>query len=201
MGSVWAVVALAGCSEGSDEDDEGATSSGSSQPESRSDKLVIRDVRIFDGERLIDADSVIVAGGLITSVGLGLEPPSSARIHEGGGATPDVHVSTWEAAAIAASADADLPAHVPQDALTDEQHLSALVEADMAVVATLAVVAALSCTDDGTALLDDPAIAPHLSPAQRDGLNRELRRCLHGTLSTALDNVAALHEAGVPIRS
>lgn len=34
-----------------------------------SNTVAIRAVRVFDGERLIDADSVLVQGGVITAVG------------------------------------------------------------------------------------------------------------------------------------
>lgn len=48
---------------------------------------VIRDVRIFDGERVIDADSVVLTDGRIADVGRGLLGPDGAEVIDGSGRT------------------------------------------------------------------------------------------------------------------
>ncbi|MBN9792306.1 amidohydrolase family protein [Pseudonocardia sp. TMWB2A] len=48
---------------------------------------LIRDVRVFDGRAVVAADSVRVAGGLITEVGEGLRPAPDEQVVEGAGAT------------------------------------------------------------------------------------------------------------------
>lgn len=340
-GAVWAVAGLAvGCSgddaDGDDTDSGAAGSTTSSIPGGQGGDVVVRNVRVFDGERLLDADSVVVEAGAITVVGTGLDAPSGVEVHDGGGGvllpglidahvhtndarqltdslrfgvcsvldmftlpelmtelhgqrdrvdasdmadlwsagvlvtapgghgtqfgfeiptlapgddadrfvadraeegsdyiklviedgtqsggnlptlTPDqveavvtaahdrdllavVHVTTWEAAAIAAAAGADLLAHVPGNPLPDPTLLDQVVAADLAVVATLAVRIAVACTDDNTRLLDDPAIAEHLTDEQQLALQGQSPTCYHGRLDNALTNTALLHDAGVPL--
>jgi imidazolonepropionase-like amidohydrolase len=48
---------------------------------------VIREARIFDGERLRDADPVLLADGIIAGVGPGLGVPAGAEVIDGGGRT------------------------------------------------------------------------------------------------------------------
>ncbi len=48
---------------------------------------LIRNVRIFDGERLVKANAVVLRGGLITEVGVDLSPPSGVKTVDGRGGT------------------------------------------------------------------------------------------------------------------
>jgi imidazolonepropionase-like amidohydrolase len=50
-------------------------------------RTLIRDARIFDGERLHQAGSVLLAGGIIAEVGSGLGAPDGAEVIDGRGAT------------------------------------------------------------------------------------------------------------------
>lgn len=301
--------------------------------------VTVRDVRIFDGERLVDADSLIVEDGLVTALGRGLLPPDGSAVHDGGGGlllpglidahvhtnsldqlgdslrfgvstvldmfslfgigpqgvplrakreslaptdqadywsagymstaagghgtqygipvpalgpgddveafvaarvadggdylkiviedgalinqpTPTltadqvnalvaaahergllavVHVNTWDAAEIAMAAGADVLAHMPGGEAPDRDLLDRLVDAGIAVVATVAVHVAFSCTDDSSRLRDDPRIGPYLSEAQRAGLSGGVPSCPFAQLDHVLASVAAVHEAGVPI--
>lgn len=63
-------------------------------------RFVIRDVRLFDGERFIDRATVRVKDGLIEAVGAELEAPAGWEVVEGAGRTLlpgliDAHVHTW----------------------------------------------------------------------------------------------------------
>lgn len=49
--------------------------------------FMVRDVRVFDGECLSDADSVIVRGGHVVQVGRGLPVPADATVIDGAGGT------------------------------------------------------------------------------------------------------------------
>ena len=62
--------------------------------------LVIRNVRIFDGVRVIEANSVAVADGKIVSVGANIASPRDAQVIDGSGDTLlpgliDSHVHAW----------------------------------------------------------------------------------------------------------
>lgn len=63
--------------------------------------FIIRNVRIFDGERLIDANTVTVDGGKISAVGRDLLAPPGAPVIDGTGDTLlpgliDSHVHLWK---------------------------------------------------------------------------------------------------------
>lgn len=49
--------------------------------------VVFQDVRVFDGRRRTEADSVLVTDGVITAVGTGLAAPADAEVVDGRGAT------------------------------------------------------------------------------------------------------------------
>jgi imidazolonepropionase-like amidohydrolase len=62
--------------------------------------LLIRNVRIFDGTRIIDANSVAVADGKIVAVGTNVTPPPGAQVMDGSGdallpGLIDSHVHIW----------------------------------------------------------------------------------------------------------
>lgn len=50
-------------------------------------RFLLRNVRVFDGERVTDADSVLVDGGAIAAVGHGLPAPTGLATHDGAGGT------------------------------------------------------------------------------------------------------------------
>lgn len=52
-----------------------------------SDVVLIRHVRVFDGTSVADADSVLVRDGVITDVGIGLQPPADAELVDGDAGT------------------------------------------------------------------------------------------------------------------
>jgi imidazolonepropionase-like amidohydrolase len=71
-----------------------------SPPASRGGAFVIRNVRIFDGEKIIAADSVAVSDGKIVAVGRNVAAPPDAQIVDGTGDTlvpglVDSHVHAW----------------------------------------------------------------------------------------------------------
>lgn len=71
----------------------------SSQPTARN-AFVIRNVRVFDGERVIEANSVAVADGKIVAVGTNVASTPDAQVIDGSGDTLlpgliDSHVHAW----------------------------------------------------------------------------------------------------------
>lgn len=72
-----ALLAVAGC----------ATPRGSAETAGAEPGLAIRNVRIFDGERVIPEGTVVVRGGKIVAVGADVSPPEGAEILDGQGQT------------------------------------------------------------------------------------------------------------------
>ena len=71
-----------------------------SHAEPKSGAFVIRNVRIFDGEKVLDADSVAVADGKIVAVGKDVASPRESQVIDGSGDTLlpgliDSHVHAW----------------------------------------------------------------------------------------------------------
>lgn len=63
--------------------------------------IIFRNVSIFDGEKIIDANSVTISGGRISAVGRNLPVPTGARVIDGTGDTLlpgliDSHVHLWK---------------------------------------------------------------------------------------------------------
>lgn len=94
---------IAACSDGGGRSENAGTTSvvppARGKPGDGGGTVTVRDVRVFDGERVIDADTLIVEGGLITAVGRGLTPPAGSEVHQGGGGfllpgLIDAHVHT-----------------------------------------------------------------------------------------------------------
>lgn len=61
------------------------------------DTFLLANVRVFDGEQVTDADSILVEDGLIAGVGSALPRPTGLPVHDGAGATAlpglvDAHV-------------------------------------------------------------------------------------------------------------
>lgn len=331
------------CSQG-DGDSEAATTTTTSLPTrgapgNGGGTVTVRDVRVFDGVRIVDADTLVVEGGLITALGRGLDPPRGSAVHDGGGGflvpglidahghtnsleqlgdslrfgvttvldmfslfgvgeqgvvmrsqrdlltatdradfwsagylitapgghgatfgieipvlAPDddvdafvaarvedgldfvkivvedgsgfgytaptltadqvdglvaaahqrdllavVHTTTWDAAEIAVAAGADVLAHVPGGGRPSGALLQRIVDAGVAVVATISVRVGIECTDDGAVLRDDPRIGKFLSDGQRQALSGVFPVCQEGQVDDAIANTAVLHRAGVPI--
>ncbi|MBB4935138.1 imidazolonepropionase-like amidohydrolase [Lipingzhangella halophila] len=64
---------------------------------------LLRNVRVFDGRRTLDADSVLVRGEFLAAVGAGLDAPAGARVVDGAGGTVlpgliDAHTHTMQVA-------------------------------------------------------------------------------------------------------
>lgn len=68
-----------------DNSDQAQTSGSAAKASAR--PLAIEHMRVFDGERVTSADTVIVQGGKIVAVGSGLQPPSGAQVIDGSGDT------------------------------------------------------------------------------------------------------------------
>ncbi len=67
--------------------------------------LVLRDVRLFDGERVVPRASVVVEGGVIRQVGRDVRPPTGAEVIDGAGKTLlpgliDAHTHSFSDAAL-----------------------------------------------------------------------------------------------------
>ena len=56
-------------------------------PQNRPDSFAIRDVRVFDGERIVPRATVVVGDGVIRAVGPDVQPPAGVQILEGKGRT------------------------------------------------------------------------------------------------------------------
>lgn len=67
------------------------------------------------------------------------------------------------------------------------------------VTATLGVLAGLSCSGVSEELAADELVSPLLTPEQREPLLGSATSCYPGILPAAMDNVRALHEAGVTV--
>ena len=68
-------------------------------PPATDNTFLVRGARIFDGERTVDADSVLVEQGKISAVGRALAAPPGVAVHDGAGRTLlpgliDAHVHT-----------------------------------------------------------------------------------------------------------
>jgi imidazolonepropionase-like amidohydrolase len=114
------------------------------------------------------------------------------------GVLPAVHVSRADAARTAVEAGARMFVHVPSEPI-DPPLVHTMRQQGLAVIATLSVIAAASCSGDSIALRDDPRVSPYLLDVQRERLERAGFSCFEGQLDHAIRNVAALREAGIPV--
>jgi imidazolonepropionase-like amidohydrolase len=80
--ATWAVVSATGCAGGA----AGGGGGGAASPGSTAE-LVIRDVRVFDGERVLERATVVVRDGRIAAVGAGLPVPAADEVVDGAGRT------------------------------------------------------------------------------------------------------------------
>ncbi|MFD2468646.1 amidohydrolase family protein [Amycolatopsis silviterrae] len=108
------------------------------------------------------------------------------------------HAVTLEATRQALDAGVDGLAHLFIDQRADEQIVSALAEADVFVAPCLVISASLMGRN-GAVLADDPRVASKLSPEWLETLRGCFGAYPDGTFQHALDNVAALHAAGVDL--
>lgn len=95
----------------------------------------------------------------------------------------------------------DVLAHAPTDEMTHTQ-ITAIVEARVAVIATLSIQDGFPCPGDRAPLLTQAALADALSPAWVDVLEAQSKRWMPPQMpsfETAAQNVGALHRAGCTI--
>jgi imidazolonepropionase-like amidohydrolase len=111
------------------------------------------------------------------------------------------HVATVAAARQVIDAGAAGLVHVYSDAPADAALLARLRERGAFVVPTLSVMGTLAGAEEGRRLREDPALAPFLDPAQTDQLGRGYGNDWDNPrhLAQALENVAALHAAGITV--
>lgn len=111
------------------------------------------------------------------------------------------HVATVESARAVIAAGAAGLVHIYSDAPADAALLALLRERGAFVVSTLSVMGTLAGADEGKRLRADAALAPFLDPAQTDQLGRgygaDWENPRH--LQQSLDNVRALHAAGITV--
>lgn len=111
------------------------------------------------------------------------------------------HTTTVEAARMALAADVDGLVHIFGDAPPPEDFAAAAAEAGIFVVPTLTVLESLTSGASGAPLADDPHIGPIMTAQER----AQVASSYPGSategfaLQHALDAVAALHAAGVPV--
>jgi hypothetical protein len=110
-----------------------------------------------------------------------------------------VHASTRDEAELAVRAGADGLVHLFGDEPIDDELLGLMRERGVFVVPTLAVLESVAGREHG--LLDDPRLAPWVSPEQADGLRRSFRSAADHSwiLQNGLHSTARLRAAGIPI--
>ena len=117
------------------------------------------------------------------------------------GAVAVVHVSDLEAARTAIELGADGLVHVWSDRPADGEVLALAAERGAFVIPTLSVVATMAGTPNATALDQDPALAPYITPAETGTLTQTFPGLpiRDERLEVARRATAALAKAGVPI--
>ncbi|MGH7505159.1 MAG: CIA30 family protein, partial [Longimicrobiales bacterium] len=112
-----------------------------------------------------------------------------------------VHISTAAAARDAIEAGADGLVHLFTDTLPADDFASEVRERGAFVIPTLVVLKSITGEPGGGPLLDDPRIAPYLSPAARTMLSQSFpeRPGAAAGYAFAEETVRRLHDAGVPI--
>ncbi|MEM9303576.1 MAG: CIA30 family protein, partial [Pseudomonadota bacterium] len=108
------------------------------------------------------------------------------------------HVSRLSAALLALELGIDGLVHVWGDQVIDPEDAARFAEAGVFVVPTLAVIASVA-GNDASAQLAATLAEEQLSPMQRDTLAGSFGSARPEHLAVALENVRALHEAGVSI--
>jgi hypothetical protein len=111
------------------------------------------------------------------------------------------HVSTQADAIMAIEAGVDGLVHVFADTLASDGFIDLANAKDVFVIPTAVVMAGVGGQLDLEALMAEPGIAERISEEQRQSLLQESWAKLNGQalLARSLDNVRALHEAGIPL--
>ncbi|MCP3803113.1 amidohydrolase family protein [Allokutzneria sp. A3M-2-11 16] len=123
------------------------------------------------------------------------------RAAHGAGLLVAAHISTAQAAMDLLPTGVDVFAHVPFDALTDEQ-VQAIADAGIAVIATLSIADGFPGANGHMPLLDELTLKPRLGPAWSEVVKAQGERWLppeFPDFSVPQDNVRRLRAAGVPI--
>ncbi|MDJ0917119.1 MAG: CIA30 family protein [Woeseiaceae bacterium] len=90
--------------------------------------------------------------------------------------------------------------HVFADREISDDLLQKMIDRDVFVIPTLAVIAMIDGKGPGLSVLDDPRLSEYLTPSQRSGLAGSFGRPIPGfVLKNAMHNVGVLHAAGVRI--
>lgn len=108
-----------------------------------------------------------------------------------------VHIGSHDEARVAVEAGADGLVHLFGDEVIGAELVDAMRERGVFVIPTLTVMESIAGRAHG--LLDDPEIAPYLSPAQQDSLRNQFPGARAHILSNALASTRMLHEAGVTL--
>ncbi len=88
--------------------------------------------------------------------------------------------------------------HIFADREISDELVQKMLDRDVFVVPTLAVIAMIDGKDPGQSVLDDPRLAEYLTQSQRSGLAASSGRPIPGfVLKNAMHNVGVLHAAGV----
>jgi len=136
--------------------------------------IAIRDVRVFDGERVWPKATVLLRDGLIQAIGEGIAIPDGAEIIDGRNRTLlpgliDAHVHAWgdarkDALRFGVTTELDMftDFHLLQDARRERESLAATDRADLWSAGTLATVPGGHGTEYGMKIptLTTPAEAP-----------------------------------------
>ncbi|MFY2764084.1 CIA30 family protein [Arenimonas sp. MALMAid1274] len=149
-------------------------------------KIVREDLQVYDSSRTLPSLDADTAAAVI------------AAAHERG-LRAVVHASAQEAARESVRDGADGLVHVFQDAPADAAFVSLARDKGAFVVPTLSVVASIAGRH--SALAQDPALLPFLSPGQRQTLSARMAfgEGNPALLDNALESVRRLHAAGVRV--
>ncbi len=110
------------------------------------------------------------------------------------------HISRHDDAEDLVDAGIDGLVHIFADREISDELVQKMLDRNVFVIPTLAVIAMIDGEDPGRSVLDDPQLAEHLTEAQRSGLAGSFGRPIPGfVLNNALHNVGVLHAAGVRI--
>ncbi len=110
------------------------------------------------------------------------------------------HISRHDDAADLVDAGIDGFVHIFADREISDVLVQKMLEREVFVVPTLAVIAMVDGKKPGQSVLDDQRLAEHLTESQRSGLAGSFGRPIPGfVLENAMHNVGVLHAAGVRI--
>lgn len=195
-------------------------------PAADGNSFAIRNVRVFDGQRVIEHANVVVRDGRIAAVGPDAAIPDGLATVDGCGKTLlpgliDAHTAQFDAAITAAhrtdklavvhvsrqqdamravNAGADGLVHIFVDANADAAFARATRRQNTFAVPTLSVLVGMAGADEGARLAGDARLPPQLSADQVGSLKARFGATSHPHyLEYALASVRSLHAAGVTI--